>query len=74
MSEVFNLANKFSKAVFNHAKDGFKKVDTETYDKRISICHSCEFFNAEHNKCNNCGCFLEFKAAWNSEKCPVDKW
>ena len=41
MSEVFNLASKFSKAVFNHAKDGFKKVEPEIYDKRISICQSC---------------------------------
>lgn len=74
MSEVFNLANKFGKALINHAKDGFKKADTELYNKRIDICTTCEFFNAEQKRCNNCGCFLEFKASWNSEKCPVDKW
>ena len=74
MSDIFNLAGKFSKAVINHAKDGFKNVEPEVYEKRINICKSCEFFNSDFNKCNNCGCFLEYKASWNSEKCPVDKW
>ena len=74
MSEVFNLAGKFGKAVFNHAKDGFKKVDDETFSKRMEICKSCDLFNSEQDRCMQCGCFLNVKASWKSEKCPVDKW
>jgi hypothetical protein len=74
MSDIFNLATKFGKAAFGHAKDGFKKVDEETFKNRMDICKKCEYYNAESDKCNNCGCFLKIKASWNSEKCPIDKW
>lgn len=74
MSQVFNLAGRFGKSVFNHAKDGFKTVDSEIFEKRMSICKSCPFFNSEQVRCDKCGCFLNVKASWNSEKCPVDKW
>jgi hypothetical protein len=74
MSEVFNLASNFGKAVINHAKDGFKKTDDKIFNQRIEICKSCEFYNSASNRCNRCGCFLDIKAAWNSEKCPIGKW
>jgi hypothetical protein len=74
MSEAFNMAGRFTKSAFNHAKDGFKKVDEETFNQRLEICKSCEFFNSESIRCGKCGCFLNIKASWNSEKCPIDKW
>lgn len=74
MSDVFNLAGKFGKSLFSHAKDGFKKVDTEIFNNRMEICRSCPLFNSKENRCNECGCFLNIKASWNSEKCPIDKW
>jgi hypothetical protein len=57
-----------------HAKDGFKNVDDKIFNERIDICKSCEFYNKSYNKCNVCGCFLDIKATWNSEKCPTGKW
>jgi hypothetical protein len=55
-------------------KDGFKKVTDEDFQKRLDICKTCEYHNANTNQCNKCGCFLKIKASWNSEKCPIDKW
>lgn len=74
MSEAFNMAGRFTKAVFNHAKDGFKKVDSEIFQKRLDICKTCELFDKDQTRCKQCGCFLNVKASWASEKCPVDKW
>jgi hypothetical protein len=74
MNDIFNLASRFGKAAFGHAKDGFKKVDDETFNKRMDICRGCEHFNKEATQCNSCGCYLNVKATWNSEKCPLDKW
>ena len=74
MNDIFNLAGRLGKAAFNHAKDGFKKVDDETFNGRMDICRGCEHFNKETTQCNSCGCYLNVKAAWNSEKCPLDKW
>lgn len=70
MKEVVNFANSF----YNHARDGFKKVEDSIYNNRIDICKSCEYFDSEDMRCKNCGCFLDIKASWNSEKCPIDKW
>ena len=28
----------------------------------------------EDKECNVCGCPIETKAAWKTEKCPKDKW
>ena len=74
MNDIFNLAGRFGKSAFNHAKDRFKHVDDEIYNKRMEICKGCEKFNPESVRCNDCGCFLEIKAKWNSEKCPLEKW
>lgn len=74
MSEVFNMAGRLTRSVFNHAKDGFKKVDEEIFQKRLDICKTCELFDKDQTRCKKCGCFLNIKASWSSEKCPIDKW
>ena len=74
MSDIFTLANNFGRSAYEHMKDGFKKVTDEGFQKRLDICKTCEYHNANTNQCNKCGCFLKIKASWNSEKCPIDKW
>lgn len=41
---------------------------------RLSICHSCEFFDKELESCNNCGCFMPEYTAVLNQSCPVHKW
>ena len=40
----------------------------------LNICKSCEYFNESLHQCRHCGCFLQIKTSWASEKCPIDKW
>lgn len=67
----------FAKAIKRFVKQpGF--VDINIYEKRLTICTSCEFMNKSNNTCGKCGCALKGailnKAKWITEKCPIDKW
>jgi hypothetical protein len=68
MSTVFN----FAKAVANHAKNNFKNVDEKILSDRLSICKDCD--KNKNSRCLECGCFINIKASWESEKCPLEKW
>ena len=72
--DVFTLAKNFGNSVANHLADGMRKVTDEQLNNRIEICKTCDKFDAQEHRCKHCGCFLNIKASWNSEKCPLDKW
>ena len=48
------------------------KVGKEERNRRLSICHSCEYFNAP--RCTLCGCFMNYKSTLISSQCPAGKW
>lgn len=70
MSQLSN----FVSSLINHSLNGFQNVNRETFNSRMNICRSCEFFDSSAVRCKQCGCFLNIKASWASEKCPIDKW
>ena len=63
-----------TKAVVKHAMNRFVAVDRKTREKRLNICRSCDRFNDKNISCSECGCYLQIKTSWASEKCPLDKW
>jgi hypothetical protein len=70
-------AKNFTKSVINHVAKGMVKVSDTVKQERMDICKSCPFFNQTDPKnptCNKCGCFLDVKTGWASEKCPEGKW
>lgn len=69
-----SMALSLGKEVTNHIANGMKHVDQEVLEERLAICHACEFFNKEMNRCGKCGCFLNVKAKWKSSSCPISKW
>jgi hypothetical protein len=72
--EIFTLAKNFGHSVVNHLADGMKKVSEEEFNKRLDICKKCDKFDDKSVRCKQCGCFLNIKASWNSEKCPLGLW
>jgi hypothetical protein len=65
----------FIKSTVNHIANKMKKVSQKETDRRIDICKGCEFFtDGEHPSCSKCGCYMNIKARWESEHCPIDKW
>ena len=72
------MAGNIVKAVVKHVGDGMKKVDLPRYQHRLNICNDCvppSGFRVK-NRCTHesCGCFIDQKAWWASEECPLSKW
>lgn len=64
---------RFGVAAVRHAADGFTKVDPETLAARLLACARCEHLK-DGRVCGACGCYVQTKAGWRSEDCPLGKW
>lgn len=49
-----------------------EKTDEKDYQKRLSICLSCD--NLLSGTCLSCGCYVEIRAAIKRGRCPDKKW
>ena len=54
--------------------DRMFKIRKEVSAKRLDICRGCDRFNRKTSKCEECGCFMEYKSLILSSKCPLGKW
>jgi len=80
MSEDKKLPDKgqmvmnFIKAVAKHVADGMRKLTLDQYVERLNVCNTCDLRSG--NRCTHpdCGCYLDKKAWWASEECPLKKW
>jgi hypothetical protein len=76
LASMPKLATNFAKAVAKHVVDGMKKVDIDVYVERLAVCNKNECGMRVKNRCTHesCGCFLDKKAWWASEDCPMGLW
>jgi len=44
------------------------------YEQRLDVCKECEYYDVEQIRCKHCGCWLKYKARFNSGQCPIGKW
>ena len=44
------------------------------YRLRFAHCETCEHLQGEHDRCEQCGCFMRFKAQLRHASCPIGKW
>ena len=49
-------------------------VSQEEQDRRLAICHICEFWDSGQGRCSKCACFGQFKTWLASQECPIGKW
>ena len=56
------------------AAAGEPAVEPEEKARRIEICEGCDCFIAADRRCSKCGCWVETKAGYRTQKCPEDKW
>ncbi len=71
-----NLA-KFSWDLINYIQKNKNKtliVSDETYVQRINICKSCDKYDAQMQRCFECGCVVPAKAKFVLDSCPLNKW
>lgn len=51
--------------------DPGEKVDRQCYLERLELCRNCDQLQA--GVCMQCGCYVEFRAAFRKQKCPSVK-
>lgn len=75
---VHKQASSLAKFTFEIIKKALRSeallVSDQVYNERLSECHKCEYFDPEQTRCRQCGCFLEQKARFALDSCPVHKW
>lgn len=73
---LLRKAVNFGIAAVRHVADGGKQVSDETFEARIAVCIVCDSCDRQRMVCRepNCGCYIEKKARWQSEECPLGKW
>lgn len=52
-------------------------VNKELKQKRMMFCNNCPLkgkYLRTIDKCNDCGCILNFKTRVADATCPIDKW
>ena len=71
------LAKRFGGAVMKEVSaiaSGQPSVTDDEIVERMNSCRACEMYDAEKNRCNACGCFLNAKALFRSAECDLGKW
>jgi hypothetical protein len=69
--------SKFTLDIIKHlnktnAKNLF--ADDKLFNERLEICKKCEKYDANQQRCFECGCFLTTKARIILDSCPLGKW
>lgn len=66
----------FAAAAARHLANGCRQVSDEVYSIRLGICRACTSLDVSRMVCQEgaCGCYVERKAHWASEECPLQKW
>jgi hypothetical protein len=69
---IVTRAAMLARAVAAHVAAGSPGVATEQFQARLEICRECEHYDWGRVRCGACGCFLDIKAAWPEQSCPLD--
>lgn len=67
-----------SKNAFGSILNTFETMNitstTDVKSSRLQICKQCDKFEKSIDRCTECGCFMQVKAAIKQAKCPLGKW
>ena len=74
VQQAVNAASAVGAVVAGAVRGEAIKVPQEEQDRRLEICHACEFWDASQARCSKCGCFGAWKTWLASQKCPIGKW
>jgi hypothetical protein len=69
---MLGMAASFAGSMVKFAASGFKLLDEQSHELRVSECITCPY--RKENRCTFCGCFFAKKARLPHEDCPVGRW
>lgn len=73
MSFITQLIS-LTKAATAHITSGAKHASEDEQKKRAAICDECPLLLREDYRCGSCFCYLKYKIAWETSKCPEERW
>jgi hypothetical protein len=71
--KAVNLAG----SAVRHVAAGKPQSSPELVAARLAVCRVCDQYRASDGTCGGakgCGCFVERKARWAEQACPIGKW
>lgn len=73
---ILKMVKNFVKESVQFIKEGAPVCSEQEYKERITICSTCDKYNAKKQTCTICGCFMPAKAGWKTSECPdtPKKW
>ena len=72
MPSLMKQAKNFATSMTKHVASGAQSTPPHVKRSRLEICNTCD--KLQGSRCSECGCFVEMKAGWASEACPLAKW
>ncbi len=67
-----------SQTAFGNILNTFESMQitttTDIKSHRLSICQGCDKYEITSNRCKECGCFMQIKAAIKHSRCPLNHW
>lgn len=75
MPSLLKRAANLAGAVVQHLAAGMPEVTEAGFNARMAVCRGCEMLRPG-DVCGHqgCGCFLQIKAHWADQACPLGKW
>ena len=73
-TQAANAAKAVGRVLLAAAQGAPVFATKETQDARRAICHACDQWIENKQRCAKCGCFTDKKIKLATEHCPLGKW
>jgi hypothetical protein len=74
LQQAANVAQAAGSALAAAVRGEPISVVQEEQERRLAICHECEFWDAAGGRCSRCGCFGQWKTWLATQHCPIKRW
>lgn len=74
--QATNVVQAAGSAVASFVRGEPITVPKEEQNRRLAICHACEFWDSSQGRCSVCGCYGDWATWLASHHCPLTppKW
>lgn len=69
-----NLAKFTFELIKQSLRSGALLVSEEVKQQRLAVCKTCNWYDESQDRCRECGCYMDHKAGYALDSCPIDKW
>jgi hypothetical protein len=74
MPSIVRKAMNYGASLLKYKLAGSPTTPTEIQNERLTICESCDRLEPISRSCYECGCPVDEKVKWGTERCPLGKW